>query len=198
MKKVMALTLSILALAFVVGTQQSCAQDTPMDKGAKKAVKVPDAKTMPAEQKRTIVTTQKKYYSPATSFRRAINIALRNKEDLGLTDGQVKQLSDLSAEVNRSITRNTVEANTLSAEINTMMWESPADIEAINNLVAEKYEFHKQNDQFLVSAHDKMKKILTAEQAQKVKDLMNTRLPLMPGRQNRPAAKAPPKEAPTQ
>ncbi len=95
---------------------------------------------------------------------------LKKRKDLELTDEQVKQIKALKVAVKKDLIRRNAEIETLGVEIDTLMWETPFDVEAVNNLIAQKYKLKTEKAQYLVSAKDKLNKILTKEQMEKYKD----------------------------
>jgi Spy/CpxP family protein refolding chaperone len=93
---------------------------------------------------------------------------LTNRDELGLSDDQVKEIKALKAETKKGLIKQDAEIKTLGVEIDTLMWETPFDAENVNNLIAEKYKLKKDRAKYIVSAHDKLNKILTKEQLKKV------------------------------
>ncbi|MEA3489394.1 MAG: hypothetical protein U9R44_03505 [Candidatus Omnitrophota bacterium] len=100
-----------------------------------------------------------------------VNLAMNSSMALELSDEQVKQIKDLSKEVSKSLIRQDADIQTLTVEINTLMWEVPVNTEMITPLVAQKHELEKKKSQYLVSVHDKLIKIYTKNQLEKLKDL---------------------------
>ncbi len=122
------------------------------------------------------MTGQKSYgkseWGLKESFFHSAHGVLEKRDQLGLSDEQVKAIKDLMKETQKNLIKQDADIKTLKVEINTLMWESPLDTEKINNLLAEKYKLKKDKAKYLVSAHDKLNKILTEEQLKKVKPVM--------------------------
>ncbi len=96
---------------------------------------------------------------------------LKNKEELGLSDEQVKEIKDLKLKVKKdSITRK-AEIETLALDIKAKMHEETIDTEDINGLIDKKYELKKAKSKSLVEAYVTLKDILTKEQKKELKSL---------------------------
>lgn len=102
-------------------------------------------------------------------FNAKVNKILTQKEQLKLTEEQVKRIEALKLEVNKNLTKQDADIETLTVEINTFMWEAPLDLEKTNALVAEKHELVKKKDQYLLFSMDKLNKILTSKQHTRLK-----------------------------
>ena len=111
-------------------------------------------------------------YGIKGSFFMSVQRILEKRDELGLSDEQVKKIKNLTAEVQKEMIKQDAEIKTLKVEINTLMWEAPLDTETANNLLAEKYKLAKDKAKYLVSAHDRLNKILTEEQLKKVRPVM--------------------------
>lgn len=96
---------------------------------------------------------------------------LKERDELGLTDKQVDQVRALAVETKKSLIRQDADIKTLKVEINTLMWESPFDVDKVNALIAQKYDLKGKKAKYLVSAHDKLYKLLTKEQQEKANRL---------------------------
>jgi Spy/CpxP family protein refolding chaperone len=112
----------------------------------------------------------KNYGLEGKFYRQAHKILEHNKE-LGLTAEQVKKIKALKAQVRKDMIQQDADIQTLKVEINTMMWEAPMDLDETNGLVEQKYELKKKKAKYMVSAYDKLNKILTKEQ---LKELSTT------------------------
>lgn len=89
---------------------------------------------------------------------------LENNKELGLSEDQIKQVKALKKQVKKDLIQQDADIKTLEVEVNTLMWEAPIDVNQTNALVEEKYELKKKKAKYLVSAYDKLNKILTKEQ----------------------------------
>lgn len=112
-----------------------------------------------------------KYYGLEGKFFRLAHKILEHNKELGLTAEQVKKINSLKAQVRKALLKQDADINTLKVEINTLMWEAPMALDETNALVDEKYDLKTKKAKYIVSAYDKLNKILTKEQ---LKELSTT------------------------
>ena len=96
---------------------------------------------------------------------------LRNKEELSLTDEQMKRLKELKVATKKDLVRKNADIDILAIDIKSKLWEETIDTEAINALIDRKYEIKKAKAKALVAACAELKRILTEEQIGKLKAL---------------------------
>ncbi len=96
---------------------------------------------------------------------------LKNKEELGLTDEQVKEIKDLKIAAKKAKIANKAEIASLDVDIKAKMWESPMDTAATDELIDRKYELKKEKAKASIRTHARLRNILTEEQKQKMKGL---------------------------
>jgi len=102
-------------------------------------------------------------------FMGSVHKILKQKDEVGLTDKQVKQIKDLSTSVRKKLIQQDAAIETLGVDIKAMMRETPRDTEAVNALIAQKYDLKSKKAQEKVIACDKLDRILTEEQQKKLK-----------------------------
>jgi Spy/CpxP family protein refolding chaperone len=96
-------------------------------------------------------------------------LIIKNQEELGLTDEQVKKIKDLKVSTKKDLIRKNAEIDILALDIKAAMWEDVIDTNAVNALIDKKYELKKENAKSLVAAYVALKTILTEEQQKKLK-----------------------------
>jgi len=102
-------------------------------------------------------------------FMGSVHKILKQQDELDLTDKQVKQIKALSVNVQKKLIKQDAEIKTLGVDIKTKMAEKPLDTEAVNALIAQKYNLKSKKAQGKVLACDKLTKTLTEEQQKKLK-----------------------------
>ena len=102
-----------------------------------------------------------------------LKMILDNSKTLELTDEQEQKIKELFRETKKAIIRYDARIKTLTVEIDTMMWEMPYDIGGVNELVAQKYNTKKEKAHYLVSAHDRLNKILTKKQIEEANETIS-------------------------
>ncbi len=99
------------------------------------------------------------------------HLILKNKEELGLSDKQVKEIKDLKIKTKKDLIRKKAEIDIVALDIKAAMWGKKIDTGAINSLIDKKYDLKKEKAKSLVGACAAIKGILTEEQKDKLKDL---------------------------
>ena len=100
-----------------------------------------------------------------------VMMVIKNQEELGLSDEQVKKLKDLKLTTKKEAIRKKAEIDMLAIDIKAAMWEGVIDVNAVNVLIDKKYELKKEKAKALVAADVELKSILTEEQQKKLKSL---------------------------
>lgn len=107
-----------------------------------------------------------------TRFLTTADEILKKQGTLKLTEDQLKRIKDLiNATVNDMIQRN-AGIDAITVEINTLSWEDPFDMGAIERLSLEKHNLMVEKDKSIIQALKKLKEILTEDQQ---KALRNSR-----------------------
>jgi len=96
---------------------------------------------------------------------------LKNKDELGLSDEQVKKVKDLMLESQKETIKQNAAIETIALDIKSKMWGETVDAEAVNALIDKKYDLKKAKAKFSVTAYAQLKNILTEEQRDKLKEL---------------------------
>ncbi len=99
------------------------------------------------------------------------HLILKNKEELGLSDKQVKEIKDLKIETKKDLIRKKPEIDIVALDIKAAMWGKKIDTGAINSLIDKKYDLKKEKAKSLVRARAAVNGILTDEQNDKLKGL---------------------------
>ena len=98
-------------------------------------------------------------------------LLIKNQEELGLTDEQVKKIKDLKIATKKDVIKKKADIEILGLDIKAALWEDTVDLNAINDLIDKKYDLKKEKTKSLVAAYVELKGVLTEEQKAKLKDL---------------------------
>ena len=98
-------------------------------------------------------------------------LLIKNQEELGLTDEQIKKVKDLKIATKKGVIKKKADIEILSLDIKAALWEDVVDLNALNALIDTKYELKKEKTKSLVAAYVELKGVLTEEQKAKLKDL---------------------------
>jgi len=100
-----------------------------------------------------------------------IKMMIMHKAELGLTDEQVDKLADVKHAVMKDVIRMDAESDVLDVDIKALLWKDTVDVEALKPLVEKKYGIEKDIKLRCIQALADAKKVLSAEQNKKLKDL---------------------------
>ncbi|MBU4342461.1 MAG: Spy/CpxP family protein refolding chaperone [Candidatus Omnitrophica bacterium] len=96
---------------------------------------------------------------------------IKNQEELGLTDEQIKKVKDLKIATKKDVIKKKADIEILGLDIKAALWDDVVDLNALNALIDTKYELKKEKTKSLVAAYVELKGVLTEEQKTKLKDL---------------------------
>ena len=96
---------------------------------------------------------------------------LKNQEELGLSDEQVKKIKGLKVSTRKDLIRKKADIDIVALDIKSALWEDEVDLATVNALIDRKYDLKKEKAKSLVAAYAALKGILTEEQRDKLKTL---------------------------
>ncbi len=110
----------------------------------------------------------------ASCFMKAPCCALKNKENLSLTTEQETKIKDLCTKTRKDFIQLKANAETIEVDIKTKLMEDyNLDTKALNSLIDKKFELKKQMVKSLINSHVTLLSLLTPEQKEKFKEVMN-------------------------
>ena len=104
-------------------------------------------------------------------FKKAHTI-MQNKAELKLSDNQITEIKKLKVHAKKDLIRTKAEIDVISVDIKSKLWEETIDVSGTNKLVAKKYDLKKEKTKSLIAAYAELKKILSKEQKEILKELM--------------------------
>ena len=99
------------------------------------------------------------------------HMILKNRDELGLSDKQVKKIKDLKIETKKDLIRKNAEIDIVALDIKAAMHGDQIDTALVNKLIDKKYDLKKEKTKSLVGACAAVKGTLTREQKDKLKGL---------------------------
>ncbi|MDD4956829.1 MAG: Spy/CpxP family protein refolding chaperone [Candidatus Omnitrophica bacterium] len=87
-----------------------------------------------------------------------------NRDELGLTDEQVRQINAIKTAVKKEMIKKNAEIDLVAVDIKTMLQENKVDVKAARDLLDKKYELKKEKAKYLVGEYAALKDMLTDEQ----------------------------------
>ena len=100
-----------------------------------------------------------------------IHAALKNQEDLGITDEQIEKIKTLKIELKKDLIKRNAEIDLVKVDIKSELWKDPIDKERVYKLIDQKYKQKKEKAKALIDACDMFRKILTDDQKKKLKSM---------------------------
>jgi len=102
---------------------------------------------------------------------RKMHFILMNRDEVGLSDAQEKEIRELKAGTKKVLIRKKAEIDVIAVDIKMHMHEDTIDLDAVNKLIDEKYDIKKAKAKVLVAATAELKETLTEEQTEKLRKL---------------------------
>ena len=97
---------------------------------------------------------------------------MKNKDELKLSDNQITGIKNLKVNAKKNLIRKKAEIDVISVDIKSKLWDETIDVSGINKLVDQKYDLKKEKTKSLIAAYAELKKILSKEQKEILKELM--------------------------
>ncbi len=93
------------------------------------------------------------------------------QDELKVSDEQLDQIMDLKFALKKDLIQREADIDVIKVDIRSLLYEDQIDVNAINKLIEQKYEIKKAKFKKIVGAYAKLKKVLTKEQMDKLKDI---------------------------
>ncbi|MBF0253621.1 MAG: Spy/CpxP family protein refolding chaperone [Candidatus Omnitrophica bacterium] len=96
---------------------------------------------------------------------------LRNADELGLTEDQKNQITDIKTEAKRDYIRSKAEIDLIAVDVKSEMYKDATDVGAVTALIDKKYAAKAEKAKAMVRAKADMESVLTDEQRAKLKEI---------------------------
>lgn len=93
------------------------------------------------------------------------------QDELNVTDEQLDQIKELKIALKKDLIRKGADLNIIKVDIRSLLHEDEVNISAVNKLIDQKYEIKKAKMKKVVQSYAQLKKILTKEQIEKLKEI---------------------------
>lgn len=107
----------------------------------------------------------------ASKLCRKAHLAVKNADELGLSDEQVDKIKDLKLATKKDVIKKKADIELIILDIKSMMCDDTINLDEINKLIDKKYEIKKAKAKSLVGSYAAFKNILSEEQQDKLKEL---------------------------
>ena len=99
------------------------------------------------------------------------HLALAKAKELGLTDDQVSKIKALTYNLKKSMIKEDADIKSLGLDIREAITKDTVDTNAVNGLIDQKYTLKAAKDKETVGAYANLKKILSKDQYDKLKEM---------------------------
>ena len=99
------------------------------------------------------------------------HLALAKAKELGLSDDQVSKIKALTYNLKKSQIKEDADIKSLGLDIREAITKDTVDTNAVNGLIDQKYTLKAAKDKETVGAYANLKKILTKDQYDKLKEM---------------------------
>ena len=107
-----------------------------------------------------------------------IHMIFDHQDELGISDDQLAKIKDLKIALKKDLIQKGADIDIVKVDIRSALYEDKIDLAAVNKLIDQKYESKKSKSKKVVSTLAELKKILTKDQMDKLKDLKRKECPL--------------------
>jgi Spy/CpxP family protein refolding chaperone len=124
-----------------------------------------------AEKKGGYVQGRHHQKSIQEKFFKKVKMLHRYQDELNVTDNQLEQIRELKITLKKELIKKKADIEIISLDIRSLLYEDEVDLNAVNKLVDQKYEIKKSKMKMVVRSLSELKKILSKEQMDKLKDI---------------------------
>ncbi len=107
----------------------------------------------------------------AKKFFGKVKMIYMNQKELDVSDKQMEKIKKLKIDTKKYLIEQNAKIDLLKVDIKVHLWEPKVDTGKVNKLVDKKYDLKKDKVKYLVKSYASLKKILSDEQMDKLKDI---------------------------
>ena len=100
-----------------------------------------------------------------------LHMIFSHQDELGISDDQLAKIKELKIALKKDLIQKEADIDLVKVDIRSALYEDEINLEAVNKLIDQKYETKKSKSKQVVSTIAELKKILTKDQMDKLKDL---------------------------
>jgi Spy/CpxP family protein refolding chaperone len=93
------------------------------------------------------------------------------QDELNINDSQLDQIRELKIALKKDVIKKQADLDIIKVDIRSLLYEDEIDVEAVNKHIDQKYEIKKAKTKKVVKSYAQLKKILTNEQIEKLKEI---------------------------
>jgi Spy/CpxP family protein refolding chaperone len=104
-------------------------------------------------------------------FFKKVKMIYLYQDELGVDDRQLDQIRALKIALKKDLIRKEADLGIIKVDIRSLLYEDEIDVEAVNKLIDKKYEIKKAKIKKVIMSLAQLKKILTKEQMERLKEI---------------------------
>jgi len=105
-------------------------------------------------------------------FFKKIHMVYVYQEELGVSDKQLDQISDLKVALKKDLIKKKADIDIIKVDARSLLYEDEIDLKAVNALIDQKYDIKKAKAKKIAESYAQLKKILSKEQLDKMKSIL--------------------------
>jgi Spy/CpxP family protein refolding chaperone len=106
-----------------------------------------------------------------SKFFKKVKMIYRYKDELNISEEQLDQIKKLKIALKKDMIRSRADIDIIGIDIRSLLYEDVIDIRTANKLIDKKYEIKKSRMKNIIKSYAELKKVLTKEQFDKLKDI---------------------------
>jgi Spy/CpxP family protein refolding chaperone len=104
-------------------------------------------------------------------FFKKVKMVYLYQDELNINDSQLDQIRELKIALKKDVIKKQADLDIIKVDIRSLLYEDEIDVEAVNKHIDQKYEIKKAKTKKVVKSYAQLKKILTNEQIEKLKEI---------------------------
>ena len=108
-------------------------------------------------------------------FFRIVHMADQHQDELNVSDEQLTKLRTLKHDLQKHLIRTQADIDIIAMDIRALLKQGEVNVKEANALIDRKYDIKKENAKKVVGAFAELKKILTTDQMEKMKEIARER-----------------------
>jgi Spy/CpxP family protein refolding chaperone len=114
-------------------------------------------------------------------FFKKVKMIYLYQDELNVNEKQIDQIKELKIALKKDLIKSKAEMDIIGVDIRSLLYQDVIDVEAADELIDQKYEIKKDRMKNVIKSYAQLKKILTKEQIEKLKEIVgNQKKMLMP------------------
>ena len=109
-----------------------------------------------------------------------LHMIFNHQDELGISDDQLAKIKELKIALKKDLIQKEADIDLVKVDVRSALYEDEINLAAVNKLIDQKYEAKKSKSKQVVSTLAQLKKILTKDQMDKLKNLKRKECPLKP------------------